>query len=173
MLIGMNRHGFTIIELIIIITVMSILLVLGVVNLNGAQANSRDSERKTDVETIALQLEAYYDSGNDTSTSVGQYPSVDPTNGLIGRETTYLRDLDVASLMAPGASSSSLIAATNNIQTVSGVLPQPTISQYEYQPIATDGSLCDNSTTKECRKFNLYYRLEVDNTVNMITSRNQ
>lgn len=169
----MNHHGFTIVELIVIIAVMGVLLVLGVVNLSGTQANSRDSERKTDIETIAMHLETYYRSGTDSSTSVGQYPSVDPTNGLIGNEATFLRDIDAYSLMAPGAANSSLISATNKAQTVSDVLPQPTIAEYLYQPITTDGNLCDSSTTKECRKFNLYYKLEVDNTVYMVTSKNQ
>jgi type II secretory pathway pseudopilin PulG len=169
----MKHRGFTIIELIVIIAVMGILLILGVANLSGSQANARDAERKTDIETIALHLETYYSSGTDGSSSIGQYPSVDPTNGLIGHETTFLRDIDTASLMTPGAASSSLIAATNNVQTTNGVLPQPSISQYLYQPIATDGSLCDSSTTKECRKFNLYYRLETDNIVYTVTSRNQ
>lgn len=173
MLIGMKRHGFTIVELIVIITVMGILLVLGVVNLSGAQASARDAERKTDVETIATHLENYYKSGTDGSTSIGQYPSVDPTNSLIGHETTFLRDVDIDSLSTPGDESSSLVAATNNTQTVGGVAPQPTIAQYVYQPIATDGSLCDNVSTKECRKFNLYYRLEADSTVYKIMSRNQ
>ena len=177
MLRGMDRRGFTIVELIVIIAVMGILLVLGVVNLNGAQANARDAERKTDIETLVAHLETYYKSGTDGSTAVGQYPSVpsvsDPTNGLIGHEIIYLRDLDTDTIMTPGASNSSLIAATNNIQTVAGVLPQPTIGQYLYQPIASDGNLCDNSSTDECRKFNLYYRLEVDNILYMVTSRNQ
>jgi type II secretory pathway pseudopilin PulG len=173
MLIDMKHSGFTVVELIVIITVMGILLVIGVVNLSGAEASSRDAERKADIETIATHLETYYGSGTDGSTSVGQYPSVQPSTGLIGNETTFLRDIDTDSLKTPGAANSSLIAATNNTQTVSGIAPQPTISQYIYQPIATDGSLCDNSSTKECRKFNLFYTLETDNNVYMITSRNQ
>jgi prepilin-type N-terminal cleavage/methylation domain-containing protein len=169
MIKDMNRRGFTIVELVIVITIMAILLVISVVNLRGAQANGRDVERKTDIETIALQLENYYTSGNNTTTSVGRYPS---TTELIGSETTVLRDLDIKSVEAPGATSSSLIAATNNTQTTGGVTPQPTINTYIYQPLQLDGSLCTTSV-QECRKFNLYYMLEVDSTINMVTSRNQ
>ncbi|MEI6850832.1 MAG: type II secretion system protein [Candidatus Saccharibacteria bacterium] len=63
----MNRRGFTIVEFIIVISIMSILLILGVVNLRSSQANGRDVERKVDVETIAQQLETYYTSGTDTT----------------------------------------------------------------------------------------------------------
>ena len=168
MLIGMNRRGFTIVELAVVITVMGILLVLGVVNLDSAQANARDSERKTDVETIATHLETFYTFGTDGSTTTGSYPST----SIIGQEKTFLRDIDPKSLATPGASSSSLTAATNNLQTVTDVSPQSTISQYVYQPMQNDGTLC-TLDTQECRKFNLYYRLEVDNTIYIVTSKNQ
>jgi len=164
----MKRQGFTIIELVVIIAVMGILLVLGVVNLSGSQASSRDAERKTDIETIATHLETYYTSGNDDSVNVGRYPST----GLPTQETLVLRDIDPQSYMAPGMTTTSLIAATNNIQTTAGVLPQPTINQYVYQPLQQDGTLCTTGA-QQCQKFNLFYRLETDNTVYMLTSRNQ
>ncbi len=166
----MQRRGFTIVELLVVIAIMGILLILGVVNLRSTQANGRDSERKTDVETIALHLESYYTSGSDTLTAVGYYPSV---STLIGNEKSVLRDIDPASLVAPGDSASSLVAATNAVQTSTGVQPQPslTTNDYVYQPIRSDGSLCTGLPT--CRKFNLYYYSEVDNSVKMITSKNQ
>ena len=168
MLIGMDRRGFTIVELAVVITIMGILLVLGVVNLDAAQANARDSERKTDIETIAMHLETFYTFGTDASTTTGSYPST----SIIGQEKTFLRDINPKSLATPGASSSSLIAATNNLQTAADIAPQPTISQYVYQPIQSDGTLC-TLDEQECRKFNLYYRLEADNTVYIVTSKNQ
>jgi len=171
----MKRHGFTIVELIIVITIMSILLVLGVANMRGAQANGYDSERKTDIETIATHLETYYQSGADGfgtngTTEVGSYPSTD----LISNEATLLRDLDTKSITAPDTTStpvSTFKAATNNTQTTAGVTPQPTKNEYIYQPIKSDGTLCTG--TSECRKFNLYYRLDMDSTVYMVTSKNQ
>jgi len=84
-----------------------------------------------------------------------------------------LRDIDTDSLKAPGISdpTESFIPATNATQTTAGVTPQPTISQYVYQPLHGDGTLCNDAF--ECRKFNLYYRLESDNSVNMVSSINQ
>lgn len=171
----MKRRGFTIIELIIVITVMGILLVLGVVNLRGSQANGYDSERKTDIETIGAHLETYYQSGTDglgttLTKAIGSYPSTD----LISHETTLLRDLDTKSITAPDTTSTpanTFMAAANSVQTTTGISPQPTKNQYIYQPIDSSGGLCQ--TTEECRKFNLYYRLETDDTVYMVTSKNQ
>jgi len=91
-----------------------------------------------------------------------------------------LRDIDTKSITAPGITDPTLtfISATNNVQTTADVLPQPTKDQYIYQPIHSDGSLCNDAA--ECRKFNLYYKLEnattdcpAPNNICMITSRNQ
>ena len=80
----MRRRGFTIIELVITITIMAILLTLGVVSLSGTQKNARDSERKSDISTIALNLESYYLSGTDSSTI-----SQDCTGGIISHDGIY------------------------------------------------------------------------------------
>lgn len=84
MIIHMNRRGFTIVEIIIVISIMGILITLGVVNLRSSQANGRDSERKTDIETIAQHLETYYTGGNDTSTT-----RADCTGGNISHDGLY------------------------------------------------------------------------------------
>lgn len=168
----MKWRGFTVVELIITITVMGILLTLGVVSLNATQVNGRDAERKGDIEAIQANLETFYRTGSDSSTSLGRYPSTVVTN--IASTHTLLRDVDDRSLMAPNATSptASFVPATNATQTTAGVAPQPTINQYVYQPLQGNGTLC-TLETQECRKYNLYYRLESDNTVYKVTSKNQ
>jgi type II secretory pathway pseudopilin PulG len=180
-----NFGGFTIVELAVVITVMGILLVLGIVVLDTAQINARDAERKTDIETIATNLEAFYTSGDDNSTVVGRYPST----LLVGTETTKLRDIDPKNLIAPGVDdgdndiSEHIVSTfkkaddTNPIgqpqpTTTLTINPRPTIATYVYQPLKSDGALC-TAEDQECRKFNLYYMLEADNTVYMVTSKNQ
>lgn len=176
----MNRRGFTVVELLIVITVMGILLILGVVNLRGTQVSARDTERKTDIETIGLQLEIYYKSGTDNSTVIGRYPAT----ALVANTASIqanLRDADLKSFIPPGATSADngFIMAANSVQTTGGVLPQPTKSTYVYQPLQQDGSLCSLSS-QACSKFNLFYRLEVasadcpaPNNICMSTSKNQ
>lgn len=167
----MNRRaGFTIVELVIVIVIMAILLVLAVVNLKSSQVGSRDDERKTDIANIARALEQFYTSGTDGSVSTGFYP----LTGFIANPTTDLRDIDPRSLRSPGnddAGSNLILATTNADETVVGASQQPDVSQYIYQPLDSSGNVC--STESQCRSFNLYYRLETDNTVHKVTSKNQ
>lgn len=170
----MKKRGFTIVELVITITIMGIILTLAVVSLSSSQVTARDNERKSDIEALAAQLEAFHQSGTDGSTSIGRYPSTVVTSNNLANLQNNLRDIDLEIATAPGAASAitSFIAATNATQTTAGVTPQPTISQYVYQPLQTNNTLC-TTESQECRKFNLYYRLEGDNTVYMVTSKTQ
>lgn len=179
----MYRRGFTIVELVIVVTIMAILLVLGVVNLRSAQASARDDERRTDIENLSLHLEIFYRSGIEGSANTGRYPS----DGLVDYGASFitenLRDLDLKSVMAPGVTDPlvTLKMANNNTQTTAGVSPQPSTSEYIYQSLQQDGTLC-TETLQMCSKFNLYYRLEVaaispdcpaPGFVCMVTSKNQ
>ncbi len=175
----MIKRGFSIAELLIVITIMGILLVLGVVNMTSTQANSRDAERKSDAETIAISLETYYTSSQiltDGTVITGRYPSTTDMADKDKQKAT-LRDMDIKALYAPGqstdATNTSLIMAnyTNTPSTVS-------INNYIYQPLYLNTSgvwaLCSDATTQKCRKFNLYYTNEVGvAAVQTITSKNQ
>lgn len=169
----MNRRGFTIVELLIVIALMGILLTLSVVNLRGTQVNSRDTERKTDIDTISSQLEIFYKTGSDNSSVIGRYPSTAELNNSTNIQAS-LRDADLKSFTPPGATSpdTGFVSATNNTQTTAGVAPQPTSTTYVYQPLQQDKSLCTLST-QACTKFNLYYKLETDGLVYSKTSKNQ
>lgn len=86
----MQRRGFTIVELVVVMTVMAILLGLSIFGLQKSQANARDTERKSDVEAMTRGLEerykngnavAYYDDGSGNPNNkdwdkAGQYPGV-------------------------------------------------------------------------------------------------
>ena len=63
-----RQSGFTIVELLIVIVIIGILAGLVVTQILGATAKARDSERTTDLNQIANQLEAYY-------ARTGGYPS--------------------------------------------------------------------------------------------------
>ena len=169
----MNRRGFTVVEIIITVTVMGILLLLAVVNLSATQVRARDDTRKTSVASIATALEAYYSIRPNTTAEIGRYPATTQVDTPAEIQSSF-PDATTSSFIAPGASdiTSSFIMATNATQTTTGVTPQPTVSQYVYQPISGTGTLCTSSATN-CRKFNLYYRLEGDNTVYRVESRNR
>jgi prepilin-type N-terminal cleavage/methylation domain-containing protein len=169
----MRTRGFTIVEVIVTITIMGILLTLAVVGVGATQMNARDNERRADVEAIATHLESFFKTGTDGSTNYNRYPNANLITSTANIETA-LRDIDLESVMAPGIDDpmQTMVIATNTAQTVAGVLPQPTKDQYVYQPMKSDGTLCLTGDI-DCRKFNLYYRLEGDNTVYMVTSKNQ
>ncbi len=178
MLDSMIRRGFTVVELIITITIMGILLTLAVVNLTASQANGRDAERKNDVESLALHLESFYtNQSSDSYMSGGTYLGTDDINTDF--IASHLPDIDPKTSHAPGADVNgpiSIVPATNTITTTTGVLPQPSKSNdvYVYQPLTTTGALCDDRyVVGECRKFNIYYFQEVSGTVEMIKSKHQ
>lgn len=56
----MNRRGFTIVELLIVIVVIAILASISVVAYNGIQTRARDSARSQDIKTIVKALEMHY-----------------------------------------------------------------------------------------------------------------
>lgn len=169
----MKTRGFTVVEIIITVTVMGILLLLAVVNVNSSQANARDDQRKADTQSIAIALESYYLIRPNAASATSRYPS---TNQITSESAilSIMPDVVISSFIAPGATTvaESFIPATNTNQTVGGVLPQPTTSQYVYQPLNATGGLC-NLTATVCRKFNIFYRLETDSVVYRLESRNR
>jgi len=172
----MKKHGFTVVEILIVITIMGILLILAVINVNSSQVQARDNERKVDVENIALALETGFKDPNTMNqdfTQTGYYPGTAVMGAAINANNVraLFPDLDPESLRAPNVDEDdpvSLVLATNGTQTTAGVRPLPTISTYVYQPISTSGLCAD-----KCRSFNLYYRQEADNTVQVVKSRRQ
>ncbi len=174
MLKTMKYVGFTIIELVITITIMGILLTVAIVSTSGAQVNARDAERKSDISAIQANLESYYQQGVQSSTVLYKYPSTELIDSGETSVTAFLVNIDVESLLPPGVTDVSLgfIEATNNNQAEGSVAPQPTVSQYVYQPLQADGSLC-TSESQECRKYNLFYQLEGDSTIYKVTSKHQ
>lgn len=134
--------GFTIVELLIVIVVIGILAALVVVTYNGIQQKARDTERKTDVNALHGQLEAY-------NAQNGKYPTLANVNDSTWRGTN-MKGLDSAALQDPKGSAQTLVAA-------------PAANDYAFAPTASDGSACDNTTT-DCLKYTLTATLEAGGT---------
>lgn len=184
MLRYMSRKAFTIVELIVVITILAIILAVGVVNLRSAGTIANDEERKTDVGNFAKALEDYYLYGTTGAsepynlTPPNQYPATASflSGGVVTSATVsaLFPDLNLDNVIAPGMATpaDTLTMATNNTATVAGVTPLPTINQYVYQPLAADGTLCSTAVTN-CMKFYIYYRLETDGLVYQFASKNK
>lgn len=137
-----NQAGFTIVELLIVIVVIGILAALVLNTFQGVQARARDTERRTDVNSIATQLEAYY-------ADFGHYPdgSAASTCGD-GTESCALnvltnRGLDAEALNDPNGNAINIGA-------------QGTDNEYYYD---VTGATC---ATGQCDSFTLSTLLESD-----------
>lgn len=71
-----NKSGFTIVELVVVIVVIAILATLVFVSYRGIQSQSRDDRRRTDVANIEKAMELYYDDN-------GAYPSPTGATGSV------------------------------------------------------------------------------------------
>lgn len=62
------KRGFTMIEILVVVTIIGILITLGIRSYNATQIKARDVRRKADLNNLAKPLEAYF---ND----YGVYPT--------------------------------------------------------------------------------------------------
>ena len=93
-----SPKGFTFIELLIAIAIISIMVSIGAVSFSAAQRQGRDAQRKSDLGKIASALEQYYADNNaypidDVSGQIscgGVIPWGDP---LFCNNVTYLNEL--------------------------------------------------------------------------------
>lgn len=62
-----TRKGFTLLELLVVISIISILLALGVVAYSTAQRKGRDAKRRADIKSLQSGFEQYYAEYNGYS----------------------------------------------------------------------------------------------------------
>lgn len=137
-----RSSGFTIVELLIVIVVIGILAALVVVTYNGIQQKARDTERKTDINAIHGQLEAYQAQN-------GSYPERADVNDATWRAAN-MKGFAGAALQDPKGDAQTLEAATD-------------LNDYGYAPTQTDGSAC-TTAAGDCAKYTLQATLEAGGT---------
>ncbi len=197
----LRGRGFTIVELVVVMTIMAILLTLGVVSLTSSQMNARNTERQSDIEAIAKGLEARYNRDNYSATASyimrGAYPSVNELLHAEGQAVAtiyptstaaYLEQLlpgtRTANFFPPGTSgavtatfqpictaanaSPCTTTAAENAAQISAVVN--TTAEYVYEPIDANNQICFSA---ECVRYNLYYLLEGNATVQVRASSHQ
>lgn len=136
-----NNRGFTIVELLIVIVVIGILAGLVIVTYNGIQKKARDTERKTDINALHGQLEAY-------QAQLGKYPTLTNVNDAAFRSAS-MKGLDAAALADPNNAASQVLVAA------------PAANNYAY---ATTPAGCDNGVNGDCTQYTLTATLEEGGT---------
>jgi prepilin-type N-terminal cleavage/methylation domain-containing protein len=185
------RRGFTIVEIIVVLTAMAILLTLGTVGLQGVLANGRDSERAADINTIARGLEERYLRGNayiNAGPAKGSYPSINemrhmdgntvsgytPTQVSGGYLTKGLPGTSLSSFTNPGGTKAWTLICTSSCAAAGNSTQIPTAfgggDKYVYEPVSADGSVCLSSN---CTSFNLYWKKEVDSSLVTVKSKHR
>ncbi len=73
------RRGFTLVELMIVITVIAILATIAVVSFSRVQKQARDTKRKGDVRALATALQAYFTERNTYPATASWSTELAPT----------------------------------------------------------------------------------------------
>lgn len=141
-----NQKGFTIVELLIVIVIIGILGLLVLNTVTGAQARARDSERQSDVNALATQLEVRYNEE-------GGYPLLSQITDVASAKALF-PGIDGNALGAPGGTGFDLVAG-----------PSSDIRQYGYE---TPGC----TVADQCDSFILTYVKEQDDSVQTKNSLN-
>lgn len=66
-----DNLGFTLVELLVVISILGVLVTIGLTSFRSSQARGRDTERKSDLKQVASALELYY-------SDYGKYPDAIP-----------------------------------------------------------------------------------------------
>jgi general secretion pathway protein G len=83
------RKGFTMIELLVSVTIIAVLTIIGVVSYSSVNKRSRDVKRKSDMEQMRSALEMYRsDNGEYPDTGAGAFADASGLTAFL--VTTYM-----------------------------------------------------------------------------------
>lgn len=99
-----SKKGFTLVELMVSISIIGLLSSIALASLNSARLKGNDVKRISDLHQIQLALETYYSTNGTypiattyrgTCSSAGGYSTSGPTGWIPGLAPTYIPELPV------------------------------------------------------------------------------
>ncbi|HCH34158.1 MAG: hypothetical protein UY35_C0003G0013 [Candidatus Saccharibacteria bacterium GW2011_GWC2_48_9] len=152
-----NTHGFTIVELLIVIVVIGILAAITIVAFNGVQQRARDSQRQSAINQFKKSLAIYKaDKGVYPYTYITSQPQGvnDPSGDW---PVANLNGVTRQMIIAPGAAAGTTNSFTQNAVTNG--------SQYQFRALNDDNSVCFVIGTHTCTKYLVAWWSESKNAV--------
>jgi prepilin-type N-terminal cleavage/methylation domain-containing protein len=148
-------RGFTIVELLVVISVIGILAAITIVGFNRYQTDARDAQRSSQATVISEALEKYYDKN-------GEYPSC-PSITTDGATvvSNVLTGVQQKVLVTPKSDA----GQDNSIKCQDLQTSDPDVFAY----VGDGSSIC--STGAACLQYSLKYKEESSGTIKTITSR--
>jgi len=149
-----SSRGFTIVELIIVITVIGLLATIGVLSFTKVQANTRDVQRSSSVTSLSEALEKYYDKN-------GEYPScsaLQQTPTIVSNTTLVGMNPETLTVPTAANGTNSLICASLTTTSADG-----------FAYVGDPSTAC--STGVACLQFTLQYKEESTGNIISIDSR--
>jgi len=148
-------NGFTIIEMLVVVSIIGILTTIAVVSYTSIQDGVRDANRSSQATVIADALEAYYEKN-------GEYPSCnamsDTPDNIV---SNTLNGIDPGVFTAPSQTD-----GTNSILPLCGDITSETANNYSY---LGDGS--SECITGSCQEFTFSYYESASDSFKSIKSR--
>ncbi len=144
----MSKKGFTLIELMIVVSIIAVLSLVGILAYNSALKNSRDAKRQADLKFIQSALEDY-------NADQSYYPPLTTTDCTWG---DLIIDYHQCALRNPPSTSTKIYLNMVPIDPLA-TTGTSTYPQYYYVP----SSGCDDSHTSLCTSYCLYAALEGSN----------
>jgi len=156
-----DSHGFTIVELLIVIVVIATLAAISVVAYNGIQQRARDAQRVQDIQVLAKALELYYIDN-------GHYPACTGSTSINGSWCTTA-DSSWAN-MSPLLADYIAKVPRDPIskQTGTGQFPWNVADGYDYSYVATSGYCGITPSSQLPQMYIIVYKLEQSEKQNLI-----
>lgn len=149
----MKKNGFTLIEILVTITIIAVLLAVAMVSYTSINKRSRDARRRSDVEQLRSALEMYRaDNGNYPNTGAEYLRATDTSLSTL--LTTYLSPMPVDPIQSSGSDGNSywykpISCATN-------CYGYCILSYLEQETSAVANSNCTSGTALPTGRFDSY-----------------